>query len=87
MPTMASAIPIYKSHGEGNWGGRIELNRNKFSKFLGMSKCGKRSVIFNRNPASSDKIPPHWFSNTVFEDVDDSGFAFLDKPEEKWANI
>jgi len=86
-PVMSSALPIYKSHGEGNWGGRVDVNNSKFSKFLGKSKCGERSVIFERNPDSSDKIPPHFFNNCILEDVDDSGFAFLEKPDPKWANV
>jgi len=46
-----------------------------------------RNVIFERNPAGSDKIPPHFFENCKFEDVTDDGFAFLDKPDPAWANI
>ena len=84
---MASALPIYTSHGEGNWGGRVDVNNSKFSKFQGKSKCGERSVIFERNPDSSDKIPPHFFNDCILEDVDDTGFAFLDKPDPKWANV
>jgi len=46
-----------------------------------------RSVIFERNPSGSDKIPPHWFNNCKFEDVNDDGFAFLEKPAPGWANV
>jgi hypothetical protein len=77
MPTMSSALPIYKSHGEGNWGGVINIENVRFSKFLGRSACGERSVIFERNPDGSDKIPPHFLKNCKFEDVNDDGFAFL----------
>ena len=87
MPTMASALPIYKSHGEGNWGGRINIENVKFAKFQGSTTCGERSVIFERNPDGSDKIPPHWFNNCIFEDVNDDGFAFLEKPDPAWANV
>lgn len=87
MPTMASALPIYESHGEGNWGGRINIENVKFAKFQGSTTCGERSVIFERNPKGSDKTPPHWFNNCIFEDVNDDGFAFLEKPDPAWANV
>jgi hypothetical protein len=87
MPTGASELPIYGSKGEGNWGGKVTINRTKFAKFLGKSKCGERSTIFARNPKGSDKIPPHFFNNCILEDVDDTGFAFLEKPNPAWANV
>jgi hypothetical protein len=34
-PTMASALPIYKSHGEGNWGGTIKISDTTFTGFKG----------------------------------------------------
>lgn len=86
-PTMKSSLPIYKSHGEGNWGGRVEVRDTLFKGFVGLQKCGERSVIFGSNPDSSDKIPPHFFVNSKFVDVDDLGFAFLEKPPSKWANV
>lgn len=33
MPIMASALPIYKSHGEGNWGGRVNVENVRFTGF------------------------------------------------------
>ena len=63
------------------------MNNCKFSKFLGKSKCGERATLIARNPSSPDKIPPHFFNNCVLEDVDDSGFAFLEKPNPGWANV
>jgi len=86
-PTGASALPIMNSHGEGNWGGNIKISDTLFKGFLGKSKCGERSVIFNTNPSSSDKVPPHFFDNCKVVDVDDSGFAFLSKPPAGWANV
>lgn len=87
MPTGASALPIWGSHGEGNWGGSIYIKNSNFNNFMGKSKCGERSVIFERNPNGSDKIPIHHFERCKFTNVDDLGFAFLDKPNEAWANI
>ena len=55
--------------------------------FRGKSKCGARSVFFNTLPYSSDKIPPHFFDNCRIVDTDDSGFAFLSKPNAAWANV
>ena len=87
MPTGASELPLYKSHGEGNWGGKITINNCNFSKFQGLSACGEKSTLLASNPGSSDKIPPHFFNNCVLEDVDDNGFAFLIKPNPGWANV
>lgn len=84
---MSSALPIYNSHGEGNWGGNILVRDTLFSNFMGKTRCGERSVIFNTNPASSDKVPPHFFDNCKIVDVDDSGFAFMSKPPKAWANV
>merc|ERR1712242_616880 len=49
--------------------------------------CGQRSVIFERNAGDSDKIPPHFFNDMTFINVDNDGWAFLEKPKEKWANV
>ena len=87
MPTGASSLPISTSHGEGNWGGKFVGNRLHFKKFIGLSMCGEKSVIFQTNPDSSDKIPPHFFNDCTFEDVDNTGWAFLHKPPTKWANV
>ena len=87
MPTMASSLPIYESHGEGNWGGTIVIEDTIFSGFVGVQKCGQRHVIFERNPKGSDKIPPHTIKNCKFVDVNDSGFAWFEKPDLAWANI
>ena len=86
-PTSSSALPIYGSHGEGNWGGTIEIHRTLFKNFMGLQKCGQRNVIFERNPKGSDKIPPHFFYNCKVEDVDDQGLAWFEKPDPAWANI
>ena len=86
-PTMASSLPIYTSHGEGNWGGKVTITNTVFQDFTGLQRCGERNVIFGSNPDSSDKIPPHFFDNCKFIDVDDLGLAFLEKPPEKWANV
>lgn len=86
-PTSASALPITKSKGEGNWGGKITINRCTFKDFVGKSMCGERSVIFERNPKDSDKIPMHYFNKIVFDNVDDAGWAFLAKPDPGWANV
>ena len=86
-PTGASSLPIWKSSGEGNWGGNIHIRDTTFKGFMGKSRCGERHVIFNTNPASSDKVPPHFFDNCKIVDTDDSGFAFLSKPPKKWANV
>jgi hypothetical protein len=86
-PTMSSSLPIYKSHGEGNWGGTVNVENVDFVNFLGLTRCGSRHVVFESNPDSSDKIPPHSFNGCKFTDVDDIGFAFLTKPNPKWANI
>lgn len=77
MPTAASMLPITKPMGEGVWGGKVTLNRLTFKNFVGKSMCGARSVIFERNKNDPDKIPPHFFNNNVFENVDDTGWAFL----------
>ena len=87
MPTMSSALPIYKSHGEGNWGGTIEIHRTTFKGFMGKQPCGERSVIFERNPDGSDKIPPHFFYNCKIKDVDNAGLAWFEKPNPAWANV
>lgn len=87
MPTMASSLPIYVSHGEGNWGGTILIEDSKFQGFAGKQKCGQRHVLFERNPMGSDKIPPHTFKNCKFHDVNDDGMAWLEKPDLAWANI
>jgi len=87
MPTGASELPLYKSHGEGNWGGKMTINDCTFSKFQGLSGCGEKSTLLASNPGSSDKIPPHFFNNCILEDVDDNGFAFLVKPNPGWANV
>ena len=86
-PTMASSLPIYTSHGEGNWGGKVTISNTIFQDFTGLQRCGERNVIFGSNPDSSDKIPPHFFDNCKFIDVDDLGLAFLEKPPLKWANV
>ena len=49
--------------------------------------CGQRSVIFERNKYDSDKIPQHYFNDMTFENVDDMGWAFLEKPPTAWANV
>lgn len=87
MPTMSSALPIYGSHGEGNWGGSIYIRDCTFSNFMGKTDCGERQVIFERNPMGSDKIPPHHFENIKFVNVDDYGFSWLEKPDLAWANV
>lgn len=87
MPTSKSALPIYGSHGEGAWAGQVNVDNVKFSKFQGKTMCGQRNVIFERSPTGSDKIAPHFFNNCKFEDVNDDGFAYFDKPSPKWANI
>ena len=86
-PTSSSALPIWKNKGQGNWGGRFTGNRLTFKNFIGKSKCGQNSVIFQGNPSSSDKQPPHFFNDCTFEDVDNTGWAFLEKPPKKWANV
>lgn len=87
MPTAASALPISTSHGEGNWGGKTTCNRCNFKNFIGKSMCGENSVIFQGNPMGSDKIPPHFFNNAVFTNVDETGWAYFHKPPTKWANV
>jgi len=87
MPTSASSIPISNSHGEGNWGGKLTCNRCHFSNFVGKSMCGETSVVFQSNPDSADKIPPHYFNDAVFTNVDETGWAFFHKPPTKWANV
>lgn len=87
MPTAPSQLPIYGSHGEGNWGGKITVNDCKFARFVGKGRCGERSSMFARNPKGADKIPPHFFNRCELEDVDDGGFAFLEKPAPGWANV
>lgn len=87
MPTSSSSLPIYKSHGEGNWGGTIEINNVRFENFQGKSACGERHVIFERNPNGSQKLPIHHFKSCKFENVDDMGYAWLEKPNPAWANI
>jgi len=86
-PTSASSLPISKSKAEGNWGGKITINKCTFKDFVGKSMCGERSVIFETNPNDSDKIPMHYFNNIVFDNVDDAGWAFLKKPNPGWANV
>jgi len=86
-PTSASALPISKSKAQGVWGGKVTINRCTFKNFIGKAKCGARSVVFERNKFESDKIPPHFFNNCIFDNVDDSGWAFLDKPPTAWANV
>jgi len=87
MPETSSELPLYGPHGEGNWGGRVNVDRVTFKGFLGATPCGKRNVAFERNPTGSDKIPPHFFDNCKFEDVSDDGMGYLDKPNPAWANI
>jgi len=87
MPTAPSQLPIYGSHGEGNWGGKVTVNDSKFARFVGKGRCGERVSMFARNPKGSDKIPPHFFNRCELEDVDDGGFAFLEKPTPAWANV
>jgi len=87
MPTGASSLPIYGSHGEGNWGGTIVIEDTTFSGFVGKQKCGQRHVIFERNPKGSDKIPPHTMKNCKFNNVNDDGLAWFEKPDLAWANI
>lgn len=86
-PTSSSALPISKSKAQGAWGGRIFFKRNTFKNFIGKSKCGEKSVIFEGNKYDSDKTPQHYFSDSTFTDVDDSGWAFLSKPPTAWANV
>ena len=45
MPTSASSLPIWKSHGEGNWGGEILIEDTTLQGFVGKQRCGARSVI------------------------------------------
>jgi len=52
-----------------------------------LTKCAARSVIFERNPYASDKIPIHYLTNITFEDVDTKSMAFFDDPPSKWAII
>lgn len=87
MPISASVLPLWNSHGEGNWGGTILIEDTTFQGFVGKQKCGQRQVMFERNPSGSDKIPPHTFKNCKFDNVDDEGFAWLEKPNPAWANI
>lgn len=87
MPTMASSLPIYNSHGEGNWGGKIKIEDCTFKNFMGLTRCGSPHQALSNNPGSSDKIPPHFFDNTKFIDTDDYGFVFLAKPDPGWANV
>ena len=86
-PTSSSALPIHKSKAQGCWGGKVTINRCTFKDFIGKSMCGQRSVIFERNKYDSDKIPQHYFNDMVFENVDDMGWAFLEKPPTAWANV
>ena len=87
MPTTSSALPIYKSHGEGNWGGTIKVEKCTFKNFMGLSRCGATHRAMGRLVSGSDKIPPHFFNNIKFIDTDDKGFVFLDKPSPGWANV
>ena len=86
-PTGASALPIHKSHGEGVWGGKVTFKDCVFKNFVGKTMCGEKSVIFKGNIYDSDKTPQHYFENSTFINVDDSGWAFLAKPPTKWANV
>jgi len=86
MVTSRSSLPIWKAKSDHNWGGRVELNRNKFTGFSAPTKCGKRQAIFERNHYAADKIPPHYFFESIFDNVSDIGLAFLDKPNPDWAN-
>lgn len=86
-PTAASALPVSKSKAQGAWGGKVTYNRCKFENFIGKSMCGERSVIFERNKYDSDKIPQHYFNDCTFKNVDNSGWAFLEKPPTAWANV
>ena len=65
----------------------MTINDCTFAKFEGLSACGTKSTAIAINPSSSDKVPPHFFNNCVFEDVDDEGFIFLYKPPINWAII
>ena len=53
----------------------------------GVTKCAARSVIFEAIDSASDKIPIHYFTNTVFEDVDTKSMAFFYDPPNKWAIV
>lgn len=87
MPTSSSSLPIWKSHGEGNWGGKFYVKDTTFKNFKGLSRCGARHVAMERNPSSSQKIPPTFLDRIRFEDTDDNGFVFLEKPDPGWANV
>jgi len=60
-----------------------------FAKFnsKGKTKCFNRISIFARNDYHADKVPPHYFSQCKFKDVDDASLAYFEDPLESWANL
>lgn len=75
----ASARPIEKIKTYGAYGGEAYIDNVIFSNFdsNGKTKCSAKQHIFERNSGSSDKIPPHYFSNCKFVDVDENSVAWF----------
>jgi hypothetical protein len=88
MPAM-SPRPIYKVKSYGAYGGTAQIDNVTFKNFAtnGVTKCAARSVIFEAIDSASDKVPIHYFTNTVFEDVDTKSMAFFYDPPNKWAIV
>ena len=87
--TMPSNRPLHKVKSAGAFGGKAFIENVAFKKFntKGKTKCQNTQTIFARNHYASDKIPPHYFKNCKFEDVDDASMAYFENPDPTWADI
>lgn len=82
-----SKLPFNKIKGDGTWGAKAILNRNRFVNFVGKTALMNMQSLFTINPYASDLQPVHEFIDTTFENIDSDAFGYLMDPPEAWANV
>ena len=86
-PTMASALPIFKTKSAASWGTVIDFNNLHFHNFAATTRCGAVQRIFEQSYAASDYTPLHYFKNVEFDNVADAAMSYLFDPPKNWAKI
>jgi len=87
-PTMASALPIYKTHSAASWGSKVLFTDMFFHNWQSnKTVCGARQSIFGNNIGFSDYVAKQMFERVTFENVAQDAMAYLFDPPKKWINV
>jgi hypothetical protein len=85
-PLKKSSLPVFKIKSYATFDSTVEVSNMEFSDFESQTRCGKKQVIFARNPSAADRIPLHNFNGITFNNVAEDALAYIEDPSPGWAN-